>query len=195
MSMGLLEPILWVALAFLSGALPLSVWLGRLALGLDIRRYGDGNPGAANVYRAGGAVWGGLAVLLDFFKGAVPVSAAHYGIGLQGGWLAAVALAVVAGHAWSPFLRFRGGKALAVSFGAWSGLTIWVAPLVLGAALGVWLRLLRVEGWAVLAGMASLGIFFLIDGAQPALWVVWAGNSLLLFWKHRADFQRRPPTR
>ncbi|KPK05115.1 MAG: hypothetical protein AMJ56_16395, partial [Anaerolineae bacterium SG8_19] len=66
--------LIWIALAFLCGSLPLSVWLGRLVLGIDIRQFGDGNPGAANVWRAGGAKWGLTAVLLDFLKGAIPVA-------------------------------------------------------------------------------------------------------------------------
>ena len=108
---------LWFLVAFVFGALPLSVWLGRFALGVDIRKYGDGNPGAANVWRAGGKWWGLLAILLDGFKGLIPVAIANFAIGIEGWWLTAIALAPILGHTYSPFLNFRGGKALSTTFG------------------------------------------------------------------------------
>ena len=58
----------WVAMVFISflcGSLPFSVWLGKLFVGVDVRQYGDGNPGAANVFRAGNKVVGLVALLLD----------------------------------------------------------------------------------------------------------------------------------
>lgn len=118
---------LWIALGFLSGSLPFSVWIGHLALGKDIRCYGDGNPGGTNVIRVGSLSWGVCAMIMDFLKGAIPVGIAHYVAGVTGWWLAAAALAPILGHAYSPFLGFRGGKAVAVTFGAWTGLTLWLA--------------------------------------------------------------------
>lgn len=182
----------WVALAFFCGSLPLSLWLGKVALHVDIRDYGDGNPGAANVWRAGGRWWGLLAILLDGFKGAIPVGIAAYGAGVQGWTLVAVALAPSLGHAWSPFLRFQGGKALSVTFGVWTGLTLWQAPVVLGIAFAVWLKILVVEGWAVLFGMLTLLVFFLATSAPWEWLAVWVGSLALLLYKHRADY-RRPP--
>ena len=114
----------WFIIGFGCGALPFSVWVGRLALRTDIRSYGDHNPGATNVIRAGGWQWGALALLLDYFKGAIPVGVAHFFMGLEGMALAIVALAPVLGHAYSPFLGFRGGKAVAATFGIWTGLTL-----------------------------------------------------------------------
>lgn len=184
--------LLWIAFAFLCGSLPLSFWLGKLALHTDIRGYGDGNPGAANVWRAGGKWWGLLAILLDAFKGLIPVALANFWAGLVGWPLVAVCLAPILGHAYTPFLRFEGGKALAVTFGVWTGLTLWQGPVVLGLAFAFWIALVRVEGWAILAGMLTLLIYFLVTAA-PATWLaVWAGSFLLFMWKHRGDFRRRP---
>lgn len=182
---------LWTLVAFLSGALPLAVWLGRVALGVDIRAYGDGNPGAANVSRAGGKGWGTLAMLMEALKGALPVWGALALGGLTGWALVPVALAPIAGHAFSPFLGCRGGKALAVTFGVWTGLTLYVVPLILGLSLAVWLVVLRVEAWAVLAGMLTTLVFLLATGASGPLLAVWGGNLLLLVWKHRAEYRRR----
>ncbi len=184
--------LLWVAFAFFCGALPLSYWLGRIFLHVDIRQYGDGNPGAANVWRAGGKWWGLLAIFLDAFKGLIPVALANFSTGLTGWALVATALAPILGHAYTPFLRFNGGKALSVTFGVWTGLTLWQAPVVLGLAFAVWLKLLVVEGWAILAGMLTLLVFFVLTQAPPDWLAVWAGSLLLFLWKHRTDF-RRPP--
>lgn len=185
----------WASFAFFCGSLPFSVWVGRLALQQDIRQYGDHNPGSANVYRAGGPTWGVLAVILDFFKGAIPVAIANYTSGLEGFPLVTVALAPILGHAFSPFLRFRGGKALAVTFGVWAGLSIWLVPTIMGLAFAVWLSLLDIEGWAVLAGLISLLVVMLIIGVERIWLFIWLGNTLILLWKHRQDLTCRPRLR
>jgi glycerol-3-phosphate acyltransferase PlsY len=182
--------VVWAVAAFISGALPFSVWLGQLTLGRDVREYGDHNPGAANVYRAGGKALGAVAVLLDFLKGAVPVGLATYVADLNGLPLVVVALAPVLGHAFSPFLRFQGGKALAVTFGIWTGLTLWLAPTTLGLAMAMWLSLVTVAGWAVVLAMLLLLAVLLATGAETVLLATWLGNALILAWKHRQDLSQ-----
>ena len=185
--------ILLVVTGFISGALPLAVWLGRYALRTDIRRYGDGNPGASNVLRAGGKGWGALALLLEVSKGLVPVALANFVFGLEGAGLVAVALAPVAGHAFSPFLRLRGGKAVAATFGVWCGLTIWEGPTMLGLLLGFWYVFINESGWAVLLCMLSFLAYLLLAHPDGVLLAVWAGNCAILLWKHRVELVH-PPT-
>ncbi len=103
--------------AFWLGACPFSVWIGRWFFGKDIREYGDGNPGAANVFRAGGHKSGYLAVILDIAKGVPFVVLAHSLFGLPEVTVMGVALIAILGSALSPLLRFRGGKSLAITFG------------------------------------------------------------------------------
>lgn len=189
-----------VLLAFLSGSLPFSVWVGQLLLRTDIRRYGDANPGATNVMRAGSKGAGLLALLLDFLKGAVPVGLAHLQLGLSGWSLVAIALAPVLGHAFSPWLHFRGGKAVAVTGGIWCGLTVWEGPTIGGLFLGLAYWLLAVDGWAVLTAVAGLVLYLLLTPAtwnglvvRPEPWLIASvglGNLLILAWKHRADLAR-----
>ncbi len=184
--------LLWSVLGFLAGAMPFSVWTGRWAASRDIRLVGDGNPGATNVFLAAGPGWGLLAMLLDFFKAALPVGLATYVQGVTGPGLVAVALAPVLGHAFSPFLGWRGGKALAATFGIWAGLTVFLAPLVLGVLFAVWIRLVRPAAWAVVGGFVGLiGALLWLD-LDPWWPVVWLGNFLLLLWTHRHEL-RRPP--
>ena len=75
---------LWFMFGFLSGSLPFSYWLGRIAVHDDIRHYGDGNPGAINAFKAGGWKLGILAILLDYLKGAIPVGLANFIFDIQG---------------------------------------------------------------------------------------------------------------
>jgi len=154
--------LLYTVVGFFAGSLMFSLWLGRLALHKDVRRYGDGNPGAFNMILAGGVGWGALALMLDVIKGAVPVLLARYAGGVSGAALIPVALAPVFGHAFSPWLGFHGGKAVAVTFGVWAGLTLWEAPSVLGVWLGVWFVLLAVSGWAVVLMMLGLLAYLLL---------------------------------
>lgn len=182
-------------LGFLSGSLPFSVWLGQQLAHTDIRRYGDGNPGAANAWRAGGWRIGVAAVLLDYLKGATPVALAYFGWNITEWEIVPIALAPVLGHAFSPFLRWRGGKAIAVTFGIWSGLTLWVAPTILGLALVLAVALNTTDAWSVVFGMGTLGLYLMLSTAPIPLLAVWAGNFALVLWKHRGELNTPPRPR
>lgn len=191
--------------AFLAGALPFSLWVGQLALGKDIRRYGDANPGATNVLRAGGKKAAALALFLDFLKGAIPVGLAHFQLQVTGWPLIVIALLPVVGHAFSPFLRGRGGKAVATSGGIWCGLTIWEGPTIGGLLLGVTTYLLGANGWAVLTAISGMVLYLLFTptswnglAARPDTEIIWAVgllNLLIIGWKHRSDLTKRPRLR
>src|SRR5689334_10607198 len=98
--------IFWVALSYLCGALPWSVWLGKGVFGVDPRGQPDHNPGAANAFRAAGWRLGAVVLALDFLKACLPVAAAHWLAGFQGEQLMWIALMPTLGHAFSVFLRF-----------------------------------------------------------------------------------------
>ena len=212
--------LFWTMVGFALGSMPFSYWLGRSALRRDIRDFGDGNPGAANAWRAGTWRLGIPAVLLDYLKGALPVSLACYRYGISGWSLVPVALAPVLGHAFSPFLRFRGGKAIASTFGMWTALTLWQGPTVLGVSVGIFSRLQVVDSWTVMLGMATWLCWLLLrgppavgpsgplpfiagpSGAPPfvvgplgPLLGVWCGNMAILIWKHRQELRRPPALR
>jgi len=184
--------LIWTLLGFLLGALPFSVWLGKLVLRTDIRRYGDGNPGGTNVLRAGNTGLGLLVIFLDMLKGAAPVALAHYVFAVDGWPLVPVILAPPLGHAFSPFLRFRGGKALASIFGAWTALTVPFGPFVMGLSVFVLYKVQTVSGWAALGAWLCMLAFLLITGATLPLLAAWAGTAALIIWKHRDDLRRKP---
>ena len=113
----LLDSVLLAVCSFWLGACPFSVWIGRWLLDKDIRDYGDGNPGAVNVFRAGGRRAGSLALLLDIAKGVPFVLSAHALLALPDVAVMVIGMSAILGHAFSPLLRFHGGKALAVTLG------------------------------------------------------------------------------
>lgn len=126
--------------SYLLGAVPTGYLIGRLK-GIDIRKYGSGNPGTANVYRVMGASPGILTFATDFLKGFAPVMIArHYFYIEKGHWwipVAAGALAI-AGHIWTVFLGFKGGKGVATAAGVFMALLPWPtvgAFLVFGLAV------------------------------------------------------------
>lgn len=187
--------VLATTLGFLVGSLPFAVWLGRWLAHTDIRRYGDGNPGAANAWRAGGWRIGVMAVLLDYLKGATPVAAAYFGWKMTGWEIIPIALAPVLGHAFSPFLRLRGGKGIAVTFGIWSGLSLWVAPTILGLALTLAIASNSTDAWSVVFGMSALWLYLILSAAPLPLLVVWLGNFTIVLWKHRSELHTPPRPR
>jgi glycerol-3-phosphate acyltransferase PlsY len=139
--------VLLAVAAFWLGACPFSLWIGKWLLNKDIRNYGDGNPGAFNVLRAGGRGAFALALILDIGKGVPFVALAHYYFGLPEITVFAVGLCAILGHAYTPILRFDGGKALAVTGGVLLALPqhdIFIA-LIIFMVLGF--LLIGGDGW------------------------------------------------
>jgi glycerol-3-phosphate acyltransferase PlsY len=179
-----------IPLAFLCGSFPFSVWLGKILLGLDVRKYGDGNPGAANAFRTGNKLIGLLVLLLDITKAAAPVGWAYFNLGIRGIPMLLIAVAPILGHVFSPFLGFRGGKALATALGVWIGLTIWKLslPAILGAVLGI--ALFTPPGWSGMLALGGILAVLLIWMPDPLLLAVWFSEVFILAWTHRLDLRQ-----
>jgi glycerol-3-phosphate acyltransferase PlsY len=175
------------ALAFLLGALPFAVWLGQALGGSDVRAVGDGNPGTANAFKAGGWRAGVPSLVLEVGKAGVPVGVANLVLGLSPWALVPVALAPILGHVFSPFLGFKGGKAIATTFGTWAGLTGFTGPLALALCMAFWYALQTVDAWTVAGGLLFFGVFLVVTGAPLALVVVWFLNFGILIWTHRSE--------
>ena len=135
---------LWVVLlivgAYLLGSVPTSYIAGRLLKGVDIRDYGSGTVSGSNVFHTV-ARWAVVPVgIFDVSKGMAPVAVAalvlHFPVWAQG----VVGLAAIAGHNWSIFLRFSGGRGLSTMIGA---LAI-IAPWELAIFVVVWVLILAI---------------------------------------------------
>jgi glycerol-3-phosphate acyltransferase PlsY len=193
MEVDMLDVFVWSLLGFLLGSIPFSLLMGKLVAKRDIRSIGDGNPGGANAIKAGGLKAGIPAILLDIAKGFAPVYLAQRA-GLADWSLIPVALAPVLGHAFSPFLRFRGGKALAATGGVWVALIgLWAFPVY--GILALPFTLLQSEdGWSACSGMLALLGYSLLSG-EPWLVAFTALNTAVIFWTHRRELARRPRLR
>jgi glycerol-3-phosphate acyltransferase PlsY len=158
-------------LAFVFGSFPTGVVLTRAVTGVDIRRQGSGNIGAANAARAAGFKVGLAVALLDMLKGALPVLAGRW-IGLDDAGLAAVGLAAVLGHDFSIFLRFRGGKGVATTLGVMFAL----APVPTSLALFTYVAIMLATRYSSLASLSALALLpgFTAAFRQPPATVVLA---------------------
>lgn len=148
--------------AFGLSACPFSVWIGRWFLGKDIRDYGDGNPGAANVFRAGGRKSGFLAVFLDTAKGVPFVFLAHSFFELPQAAVLGVAMSAILGHAFSPLLQLKGGKAVAVTFGAILALPQHDILFALAGAMFLGFLFIAIDAWIVIFGAAASAAYALV---------------------------------
>ncbi len=108
--------ILFIVLAYILGALPNGVWIGKYFKNIDIRNYGSKNSGATNAYRVLGARYGIMVLIADALKGFLPpFIASKYGV--EGNYLLLIGMIAIVGHTLSFFLNFKGGKGVATSLG------------------------------------------------------------------------------
>jgi glycerol-3-phosphate acyltransferase PlsY len=179
---------LLIVFGFLAGSLPTGFLVARWLRGIDIRAVGSGNPGATNVFRSVGKVAGSITLAVDIVKGWFPVwLAQRHGAGELAPVI--VGLAAVAGHTWTPFLRFRGGKGVATSAGVFAAL-LPAATAAAVVAFGVGLAVSRHVSVGSLAGAVALpAAAFWLHGARPGSWLALAVGALVVV-KHVPNIRR-----
>lgn len=188
--------LLWSLIAFFVSSIPFSVLIGHFVFGKDIRQYGDKNPGSTNVLRASGnKIWFVLAVNLDICKGLIPVALAYWYGDIQELDIVLVAVLSIAGHAFSPFLRFNGGKAVATTAGVWMALTYFESIFVQSILLVCWFMVFDSSDWAVMAASLSWCLYLLVFHPHPFLLLVWLGSMMILIYKHRVGLRQLPRLR
>lgn len=173
-------------MAFGLGMVPFGLYVARFVKGIDPRDAGSRNVGATNVARLCGAPWGVLTLALDLFKGFLPAALAPEGTG----WLALslIGAAAILGHAYSPLLNLRGGKAVATTVGVF--LALAPGALIISAIctlLVIWLSGYVSVGSLTLA--LALPVFCLLTGNIGMIPLA-VGVMLFLFWRHRENILR-----
>jgi glycerol-3-phosphate acyltransferase PlsY len=189
--------LLGLALSYLIGAIPTGYIVGRAVKGIDIRKQGSGNVGATNVFRVVGKEWG-LGVLgFDILKGflAVSVLAPDFSTSFLSPFLNSLLLgmAAIAGHTWTVWLGFRGGKGVATSLGVFLAL----APRAVGLALVVWNLLFL---WKRYVSLGSLGmaasfpvwvlVFYRREEYFLSLFLISLALVVFIFYTHRENIKR-----
>jgi glycerol-3-phosphate acyltransferase PlsY len=177
---------LCICVAYLLGSIPFGYLAGR-ARGIDIRTVGSRNIGTTNVFRTLGSRWGAAVLVADVGKGLAAVLIASALV--DDPWPLAAAGAAVVGHLAPAWLRFRGGKGVAVAAGALIGLM----PLVTATLVLLWVALVVATRYVSLASITAALAF------TPLAWalghdlpdVVFAGVvSALVLVRHRANLAR-----
>jgi len=177
----------WILLGYALGSVPFAFLLARRA-GIDVRIAGSGNVGAANVLRTSGGSLGVTVMALDITKGAASVWAAYVGAGTPGAMAAAGAAAIV-GHIYPVWLRFHGGKGVAVAAGVFSLL----APIATVAAALVFLAIVwltRLVSLGSVAATVMLPPMAIAAGAPPQVLEAAVGAAVLILFRHRANVRR-----
>jgi acyl phosphate:glycerol-3-phosphate acyltransferase len=182
--------VLGLAIAYLLGDIPFGYLLVKAATGRDVRASGSGNIGATNVLRTTGRAAGVATLLLDMAKGYLAVWLEGQLTGGNAEWKSAAALAVMIGHSYPVFLRFRGGKAVAAFVGAWLCLTPvpLIAVLVVFVIMVAWTRHISL-GSVVGAGTFPFAVWMI---AHPPVTVVVASilSGVLIVYRHRENLAR-----
>lgn len=183
-------PLAAFVVAFFIGSIPFGYLIGRAFYGTDIRTKGSGNIGAMNALRTmgkGGAI---AVLLLDALKGFAPVYyVASNGHGTLQALAAIIAAGAVLGHCYSPWLKFKGGKGVATSFGAILGLC-WPAGLV---AVGGWIAGAAITRYSSVGSMlgsilAPIALWFVTGSLPETAYGVFA--AILIVFKHRDNIGR-----
>ena len=178
-------PIAFV-IGYLLGSIPFGLILTRLAGTQDLRSIGSGNIGATNVLRTGRKGLAAATLLLDALKGTVAVIIAGHLGGPNAAMLAA--LGAFLGHLFPVWLKFRGGKGVAVYIGVLIGL-FWPGALFFCL---LWLATAVTSRYSSLSALVAAFItpIFLWWFGQPALAALCAVLTLLLFYMHRENIHR-----
>lgn len=181
-------PVLALSLGYAVGSIPFAFLLGRLVRGIDIRRAGSGNVGAANVLRTTGVPLAVCVLLLDAAKGAAGVLWVSRLIGGDAA-PALAGLAAVVGHIYPVWLRFRGGKGVATAAGVFSVL----APLAIGPAVAVFVATVWMTRYVSLGSILAtlaLGPLAWTTGATPEAVATAGAVGMLIVFRHRANIGR-----
>jgi glycerol-3-phosphate acyltransferase PlsY len=173
-------------LGYLFGSIPFGLVLTKLAGTQDLRSIGSGNIGATNVLRTGRKGLAAATLLLDMLKGTVAVIISGYYAGAEAAMLAG--LGAFLGHLFPVWLKFKGGKGVAVYIGILIGL-FWPAAMMF---CGVWLLTAAISRYSSLSALVASLItpIFLEWLGHPALAALFAVLSALLFYMHRENIRR-----
>jgi len=180
--------ILWIATTYVIGSIPFGLLIAKTFCGIDPRTGGSGNVGSTNVARLCGKRYGVLTLFCDLMKGAVPVAVAVHCLHASPIAWTLTALAAIAGHLFSCFLHFKGGKAVATSIGVLLPLAFW--QLLASCAVCI-LVIWRTEYVSLgsLTLVTLLPVLLAISGCWSVLPLALI-IMIAVYWAHRENIRR-----
>jgi glycerol-3-phosphate acyltransferase PlsY len=195
----MIDALIILVISYVIGSIPTAIIAGKWLKKIDIREHGSGNAGATNVFRTLGWKAGIIVLLIDMFKGFVPVF-----------WIAGIfhqnpetliyfqllaGISAIAGHIWTVFAGFKGGKGVGTSAGVFLGL----APLALGIALLMFIIIVWLTRYvslgSILAALTLLIILclqkFVFDMYVPDILLYVCTVIVILIWiAHKDNIKR-----
>ena len=196
-----METLIFSIIAFFSGAIPFSIILTKILSGKDVREIGDNNPGAVNAWKSAGAYVGLIVMFLEFLKAILPIAIAIRFFDLNGYNLVFISLMSIFGHSFSPFLKFRGGKALAVTAAMWLALFQFEAAIVIFGLLAIFFAIQKNDAWTVnlvhlcffIYGIAtSISKSYISNSEFIFLWVI---ATIMMIYNHKKELRELPEIR
>lgn len=189
-----IAPSLIPVIAYLLGSIPFGLLLGKLFGGGDVRKAGSGNIGATNVSRVAGPLAGILTLFFDTAKGTASVWLATRTANGSATWMMIAAFAVLLGHCFPVWLKFKGGKGVATALGvflALSPLAALSALLLFILCVAYW-RFVSLGSVAAAAAMPLLIYFLWAPGHAPPI-IIDLGTlaiATLVIFKHGGNLRR-----
>ena len=184
----MLDFVVAAAISYLLGSIPNGLILGKAIWGVDLRQHGSKNIGATNAWRTIGKAGGISIFALDFLKGAI---SAYLGLHLGGSELAGVLCGIlaIAGHSWSVFLAFKGGKGVATGLGVIAALMPEVTLIV----FAVWFAIVYFTGSVSLGsivGAALVPILTLFFGLHTEFLILGLIAAVFIIYRHKSNIER-----
>ncbi|WP_173916406.1 glycerol-3-phosphate 1-O-acyltransferase PlsY [Halobacillus sp. Marseille-Q1614] len=181
-----MEYFLFILIAYLLGAIPSGLIVGKLGYGIDIREHGSGNLGGTNTFRVLGLKAGLIVTTADILKGTI-ATALPIWIGVDVIPLVVGIFAVI-GHMYPVFAGFKGGKAVATS----GGVILGVNPVVFAIMIGTFFLLLYLTKYVSLSSMITgiVSIIVTLFLQEYGLTIVIAILTLFVIYRHRTNIKR-----
>ena len=193
--------ILGIIISYLIGSIPTAYIFGRLLKGIDIRKFGSGNVGATNALRVLGKPAGITVLVLDVLKGFVAVIFLGDLVALRIPRIPdetlriILGLSCILGHNWTVFLRFKGGKGVATTFGVLLGLALKIAGLkvILVISVLTWLLIFvitRIVSLASVLTAVTLPIYMLLFKQSRVSVFLAIILSIIILLRHKSNLKR-----
>ncbi len=191
-SQSLAQYLILAPLAYVLGSVPWGFLVVRLFHGVDVTEYGSGRTGTSNVLRTGGLKSAALVLVLDLSKGALAVLLAKVVSDTPSAEVTAGLLAL-AGHNWSMFLGFKGGRGIMPAAGA----VLIISPIALALCVLAWAVTARLSRYVSLASLATVTVAVVAAAVQVAffdfslVYLIYFGvGGFVIFWQHSDNILR-----
>jgi glycerol-3-phosphate acyltransferase PlsY len=193
--------ILGLIISYFIGSIPTAYIFGRILKGIDIRKFGSGNVGATNAMRVLGKGWGIAVLFLDVLKGFLPVVFLGDFISLKTPIISSEALRIIlglsciSGHNWTLFLKFKGGKGVAATFGVLFGLSVEIPglKLILSLMILTWLLIFLITKIVSVSSMLSaiaLPVYMALFNQSKVLISSSVILAIFIILRHKSNLKR-----